>query len=428
MKINHLPSLYFLHIPKTAGTSFRLWLTRLFKIDEVLDIHHLAELENVDDETLKAHRFFSGHFGWRMMERAKSMGLSCEVVTIFREPSEVYLSGLNHTPNDLQSELFEFEASSDANRYNNNFIVRFVASNGNEVREPLPLQAHELAVAQLRLNNMRFFGMVDDWQGTAILFAYVFCLPLRAMETRENISTKKTVNFDVEKLRTRWRVSDSLDFELFEHAKVLFSKRLIEAQKSLGVASDAPFEAYEEPLLKRFLNTDQGIARLCNASIPVSSDIIQSGFEHRFPAEDGWAIWADKLKSSIFLPLAAGKDFNIRFIAGITMSEAIRDRMRISIAGIWREHTMRYFESEPNSGKWRVEYTVNCPAGLIPNQQYTQIEFEIPELVTVDFGELKTHLGFSLIGEIVIAELDAVVTSPSETLSDDGIASFMNED
>jgi hypothetical protein len=444
MKLNHLPALYFLHIPKTAGTSFRFWLMRLFKVEDTLDIHHLPELENVKDETLKQHQFFSGHFGWRMMERAKTIGKKCDALTVLRDPSDVYKSWLKYMPdlpndallamgdakysmqaviNCLSFTPLHFEAtrrlgyldpnidfSIHTSSYLGNPIVRYVALHGTQVPIPQLLKIADLELAKDRLNTMLFFGMMDDWQGTTILFAFAYCLPLRTMETRHNVTKQTELTFDVEKLQALWKVHNSFDFELYNFAMALFSERLAQAQKSLGVAPNATYESYAEPLLNRFLHTDQGIPRIYNASIPICADFIQTGFEHRFPDGDGWAIWADKLKSSIYLPLANNKNLEIRLIVGTALSLAIRDRMRISVAGVLCEHVLGFFELEPQSDIWHTHFTINCPEGLILDQQYTQIEFEIPELIAVDFGALKTQLGFSLIGDILITEvvMDAI--------------------
>ena len=59
---HHLPDLYFLHIPKTAGTSVRAWAEGLFPHDAILPAHHINPMEALPDEIILKCRFASGHF------------------------------------------------------------------------------------------------------------------------------------------------------------------------------------------------------------------------------------------------------------------------------------------------------------------------------------------------------------------------------
>ena len=65
---SRIPSLYFLHIPKTAGTSLRCWLQDLYRADEWLPCSVLDEVQKHSIESINAHRFYSGHFGWKIMD------------------------------------------------------------------------------------------------------------------------------------------------------------------------------------------------------------------------------------------------------------------------------------------------------------------------------------------------------------------------
>lgn len=81
----------FLHIPKSAGTSFHLLLTRHFGDQEVCPIRN-RRIDQMDDSTLASYRLFSGHYFFNQVERIPEPKI---MLTILREPKSRIMSLYN---------------------------------------------------------------------------------------------------------------------------------------------------------------------------------------------------------------------------------------------------------------------------------------------------------------------------------------------
>jgi hypothetical protein len=424
-----MPSLYFLHIPKTAGTSFRLWLSRYFHAEKMLMIDHLAELEATSDATLRKHDFYSGHFGWRMMERAAAAKIDCQAVTILREPTATILSGLSFlkqiTEDDImrsggdlnrlksmQEISLQIESTSDnvlfteddSGPASDNMFVRYFAENGQQSLRPGIIDQSKFELAKQRLEDMKFFGLVEDWEGTAILFAYAYGLPLAPFNMEFNRTSQKVDTFDKASFIEKSKTYFSYDYELYEFAQELFAKRLREVKLNLWLSSTASFDDFKTPLLERFLSTDRGIAKLSNASISIADNFVQSGFEHRYAYEGDWIIWASALKSSIYLPLDATKNLEIRFTIEVLLNDKIQNGLRVYVDGIDRDVDMTHIPSSTKENHFRLEITIRVSAGTIQDRQYTPIDFFVPELVPVKEDDFAANIAFALTGSIIVSQ------------------------
>jgi hypothetical protein len=81
--------LYFNHIPRTAGTSVRIWLNSFFDATSACPYLHRHEFRQAPEEELRSYRFFSGH----LQDLPLTLfGGELPVVTILREPRAHFAS------------------------------------------------------------------------------------------------------------------------------------------------------------------------------------------------------------------------------------------------------------------------------------------------------------------------------------------------
>jgi hypothetical protein len=436
MLLNHLPPLYFLHIPKTAGTSFRQWLSELFAESSILPISHLAELETTSDAALRATRFASGHFGWQFMERSEAAGLHFEVITVLRNPVDMQMSGLSYvgqiTDEDLRnlsSDQFvasrEIVESGRRGKFANfadapgippeglppmpphlvpylNMCVRFIAINGTEdPNEPDVSDVH-MELAKKRLSVMPFFALAEDWDWSAVLFADHFGLPFRRMDKKINASPNRRAAGPgaIERLRYRHK----LDCDFYDFARRVFVERVFEIKQRYGFSTDAEPSDFAAPLLARFLKTSRGVPKVSKRRVRLSEGIVSEGFGPRnyYEPYKGWLRWAGPAKTcSIYLPLDRSATLALRFEIPIVMSDRIRDELEIAIAGRSVEVYRRF--KRMRSGDWYLVMTAVLPADDANTEdQYTEIRFNSPETVETDVEGLPPRVAFAL-GNIVVA-------------------------
>jgi hypothetical protein len=431
-RVSHVPDLYFLHIPKAAGTSFRLWLHRLFAVDDILPVDHLNQLESLDTRHLKRNHFASGHFGWRLMELSKAAGTAFDPVTILREPVDHVLSGFRYTTDlteddlarlgegaDRHREMGELILASfhdaslspeeataklrseaaDLQRQFNNTTLRFIALWGTEDTSAPPTGELELGLARARLEEMRFFGLVEDWEGTAILFADTYGLPLRAMDYRHN-STAGEVPSVPQTFIEGVRRTHGLDLSLYAYARFVFRERLEAVRRKFDLALDASFDDFREPLLQQFLHTDSGVPRLSDAMVPLSAGIIQDGFERRYPDERGrWRLWSGPtVESTLYLPLDRSQALTLRFQGDIFLSDPIRNELRVQVDGVEVSVERSYVKARNN---YRMQMELLVPPDSKAGQ-YSAITFIVPEVIAQDDEALAPATAFALGGFIEV--------------------------
>ncbi|MGE0700211.1 MAG: hypothetical protein AB7O57_14030 [Hyphomicrobiaceae bacterium] len=414
MHLNHLGRIYFNHIPKTAGTSFRIWLERLFEGDAMLPIDHLAELEKTKTSAIAEKRLLSGHFGWRMVELASHAGLDIEPITLLREPLLQYASGREFVGQLTEADLSRAGVRLDVDTSSGSMLpgadtafanstVRHLAHWGTQVGSPIRVDRSTFETAKQRLSSLRFFGLVEDWERTAVLFADAFGLPLRRMRERWNMSGgRQRAGIDpafAEAVQT----CCAYDCELYAFARDLFESRWDAVARKHGLQPDSPPEDFQESLLHQFLATERGVARIADGTIPISSGMITEGFAYRYRTPEGaWQLWSGpELESVIYLPLDRSRLLTLDIDFPVFMGEAIRDGIRIRID---EEEVAigRHFPRDAR-GNYFTRLTVSVPpAWRRLDPQYSAVQFIVPHLVATGRPEFASDVAFALGGSIVV--------------------------
>lgn len=96
--------LYFLHIPKTAGTSLNKTLTSKFKPQKVYPFATYHQVFTNSKLDLDSYDFIHGHFTMSFVENLKS---TPNIITVFRNPISRVVSAYNHFMREPEAS-FEF--------------------------------------------------------------------------------------------------------------------------------------------------------------------------------------------------------------------------------------------------------------------------------------------------------------------------------
>jgi hypothetical protein len=247
---------YFLHIPKTAGTTFSAAvLQKLFDLAEICLSYDYPEILPIPPAELAKFRLFRGHFYYffHRLLPAKPVYL-----TFLRDPIERTLSLYDHIcrdPAHFQHNAMRSlkDGLRDAVRSPEllppNFQVTALACDLDPVRTMAEARAahpgglneysviygemtkrpptrDDLAIACQRLEEIEFVGIVERFDESVKLLCSTFGWKVPEYESM-NIAPTRTRREGIapDILEALMRAHE-LDFELYEFAKSLFSRRV----------------------------------------------------------------------------------------------------------------------------------------------------------------------------------------------------------
>jgi hypothetical protein len=136
--------LYFLHIPKTAGSSMSAMLTTAFKPAEICPAMHWDYIAQLAPESLSTYRVFAGHFSAYL---SRFLGRELNIFTLLRDPVERTLSLYGYVLREPTHPLFkvvsnltlrEFIFDSATRPKIWNFRARYIADLGLDPRSMAP--------------------------------------------------------------------------------------------------------------------------------------------------------------------------------------------------------------------------------------------------------------------------------------------------
>lgn len=268
-----MPPLYFLHIPKTSGTTLTAYLDAHFQAREILGpkvwSQHLAELgppgRSPFTRSMRGKKLIRGHFGrgvWRELDEAPS------VITMLRDPVEKVISMFHHmsserrwnnfaTP-DFYREPYSLDAVMGDERAKilTNHQVRhlgvdldvkavarsaenaYLAKLDHDAPAPVnldPLPAFTdpvLSGAALfdsaweYLQGITFFGLQEYHQASVLLLADTLgWKPVKVADRLMTIEGRPARNHFDESVITSVLAANTLDTDLYGRARQLFLAR-----------------------------------------------------------------------------------------------------------------------------------------------------------------------------------------------------------
>lgn len=415
--------LYFLHIPKTAGTSLRDWLCDFFPASEVLECFVLEDLEKIPLEQLVQYRFFSGHFGF---ELPKLLPTPPNTFTWLRDPIALQISHYNFFRHDQETYLqfFSAKARAQASEFLDNVSKLSVAeicklyqgfTDNPQVRYlagVLPRYASEgrkcneemLEIAKQNLLNLMHFGLCEWMQPSIELLCYQAKLAPRKFNrylNRSSVSVKAVVSELSDHDLAIIHEINKYDQELYCFAKLEFKRRyqdmweqclqsktgyLQPSFASAGTLSDLdpldPEAAEARAVMACFLE-DQFRRRPDHRTertfFKFSEATFDSGWYGRqyYEPMQTWLRWAGPETSScIYLPLKAGVNYRLSFWILLCPHADIQNSLRVEVEGI--EVGLEQLYLQDDSSKTRSLIVATVPSDLVREDvTYTKVVFKV---------------------------------------------------
>lgn len=381
-------TLYFLHIPKTAGTSYRTYLEDHFDADAICPHLVVEDLLPRPPSELERYRLISGHHGWFLpgLLRAEPM-----IVTVLRDPVARSLSHFYHQRNTKGDWLHEIVRDWTFEQYVTspigmselaNFQVRHLALDRlqedywdhSELRdrdhEALMVKYSDprlLDRAMERTERFAVVGIQERFDETLRLTAHTLGWPPRSAPPRLNPRRTERDEGDLtdRALEQLHRIT-AMDRALYERAAAGFAARVA------GLDEGA--------VERRYTGAAAALPRVSSVRYGFDRAIMGEGWHVRSSGAEGpvtrWT--GPTAHATIDLPLARDRDLRIAFNAGVWVAE-LRPTLRLSVNGVvvpLSFSQLRY--GDLGQG---VFSGVIPRAVLARNEAFTRLRFEVARTV-----------------------------------------------
>ncbi len=279
--------LYFIHIPKCAGTSFISLLDEHYVFDEIFPIHHDLHrlVSQISDQKLRQYVFIRGHFPYDLI--VPRLLSKPRIITFLREPATRFLSHfLMRQRHGFIESISQAERVTDLDKVwifewlenlherlarlsleefleHPNLIERFAnqatwliggVTKGKDGR-PVP----NLELAKERLAEMDFVGIVERYEESLELFCYIFDFPRIEVERRLNVSPDREKRKEI-RAETLERIAEIewADRELYRFGYELFEQRYRQMKREEELGVGYPLPEGKERVEEDFSRVDPG--------------------------------------------------------------------------------------------------------------------------------------------------------------------------
>lgn len=395
----HRP-LCYVHIPKTAGTTFSGIIEHIYGSGEICPDHFTDQLRRIPDETLNEFYYIGAHMNGSIEDR---LNRAPYFLTFLRDPVERLLSvhgftrncPTRHWPHDLPVEQF----FDDPRFY---WLTRNSQTNYLGTKGPLPGQTRESRLqfdytaathetydrARKFLDRCVFVGLQECFEESM----HLLCLrmgwpPIESFERRNPTAQRNRASELSQDFLEQIKEANKFDFDLHEHAKAIFKKQ---------VEDSGAREASELPAI-----VERKYRLVFREQFPPRPEY-HYDMKHALPGS-GWHAaeiheihgnfrWTSD-RARVDLPLAASKGMRLVVHVIGAMSEESLATLRFSLNGQPIEMTSR-----PGSSDSAI-YETKLDSSVIELNYPTKLEIFVDHTVTPAeqaMGEDTRKLGVAI--------------------------------
>ena len=387
--------LFFLHIPKTGGISFRTLLENHFPQAEVCPAQMPEELQAIPSADLAKYRLFRGHFAYSLHELLPIMPL---YLTFLRNPIERTISHFRHVQREEVSpihiyvhkfnmDIRDFVAAGLTAEESKNIQTRFIASTAMNWEAIKFFQDYGgVELAQTRLKDFAVVGLTERFAESMHLLAYTFgWRPITQFQALNTAPQKsRRTEFRPDEIEAVAQVNAE-DMALYEYAEMLFSERYQAMCADLASRYDVtqyldndgflPANSILDCLEQRYITQfrEQNNPQVSAIQIVMTEPLVG---ENWYPPEKdervGWVRWTGPgIRSSFDVALDSSQSWQIRVRLIFALDRESLRQFKIFANGQQLETTHTRDEIKA----WI--YTAIIPAELLQNSlPFVRIDFE----------------------------------------------------
>ncbi len=396
--------LYFLHIPKTAGNSFRYWLWDAFFVDDFLEYYHVPDLAAPNFSQLHQAWLYSGHFGFRLWELMPSPPIT---LTVLRKPLERVCSEIRflrtRTDEDKREGRWSYPAFVELAKSQDmpalfksklyiegsaNTQVRFLGDTPpNGDLKPVSRETYDRA--RKALEGLDAFGMVERMTESLLVFCERLGWPPRTSVLKVNETpaiADAEFNESLREAEPLILESNEWDLKLHAFARPLFDERANQLRTRFGLtwaAGDsqaAEIEALKSAMLARFVNSALPFPPLRYGRIKQSAGLFLDGWAERayWPPVKRWLRWAGaEDTSTIYLPIdRSRRPIQLRFEIFYPRDPETLDEIVLRVDGC--EIPMRYMGVQESDEVYLYLCQAELPALSDTARRWTTISMTTP--------------------------------------------------
>ncbi len=428
--------LYFLHIPKTAGTTFTFNLDSHFDVRNIYPEQIYSKLFSNPPKNFPNLKLIRGHFGYGIGDILQTTPL---YLTFLRNPIERTLSFFDHikldpytnnwvNPNFISNEsLFDLLENEYKRKVFTNNQTRHIANDlkltnlnnflleeYDEFINPKLSDEQLISLAKNRLSEFSFIGLTEKTNESLLLFCYTFNLKPLGNFWNLMVTPKRTsitsIDSDTGDLLQK---CNNLDFQLYEFAHELFNLRFSQMIDDLRNFSD--FDLDDKTLFQNKLNDFLDFnykTHLKNSYTPLSS--INYNFSERFNGNNWYYRELSQNPTNYFRWTGPSNESTIDFILEgnidyeieLSIIDYVSDEQLNSLQLFINDHLIRLRIISQNDKKTIITGMIS--KNLIVDEGITRLTFKISKTMKNNLSTLElsdTRLVGLLFDNIIITPI-----------------------